>query len=124
MHEVGRVGVELHGHEQVIVALQARTPHEAMQSDVRSGEVSGVNATEMIRTGVVGDPFATAQIDDRLTLFVDVPVVAPDAELVEHRLNFALEVESPGRSIPRSNVAGARWLASVCRVAGLVLRFS
>ena len=108
----------------MIVALQAGTPHEAVQRDVRGGEVPGVDAAEMIGAGVVGDPFAAAQVDDRLAPFVDASVVAADAELVEHRLHFAVEVEPARRPYQGVMSRGARWLASVGRVGGLVLRFS
>ena len=62
LHKLGRVGVELHRHEHVVIALQARPADEPVQLGVGDGEMTGVDSAGVEQARVVVNLPDAAQV--------------------------------------------------------------
>ena len=105
--------MELQGHLQVVVALRPGTAHERVQGDIRGSEIAPAGLR------------MTREVHARASMGIATSVVAADAVLVEHRLDLALEAETPlgavpGRNRRRRMPAGERRLGRRRRVLRLV----
>ena len=113
LHQLARVGVELKRREQVVVALGPVAADVGVQRLVggfRAGQIGNPALGELlarVRPGA-DDPvghLVAARLVASVGGQVLRAVVAAHAVLVQHRLDLALEAESPRGAVERSDFA-------------------
>ena len=110
LDQLRRADVRFHGREHAYVALEAGAADEALQERVAHGELPRVAPTVVVAAVVVVDEYRASQVADLLAvgpLLAFLAIVAAEAVLVQHGLDFAGEAVSARGSPPRRDPARA-----------------
>ncbi len=117
LHQFRGVRMEFHGCQQVIVALQSRSAHEAVQLRIGHGEMTRIPAAVVKDARVIGNVGAVFQVGYFAAIGACFAIVAASAMFVQHGLQLAVIVITPVRAEPGGNLRGApaNRDAGVCR---------